>query len=81
LAGSWAFTDTCVANAVRLGGVTLGDAIDMASARPRQLLGLPVNTLAVGEPADVILFDWEPGRGLEARHTLIGGQTASEPAA
>ena len=41
LAGSWAFTDTCVANAIRLGGVSLRDAIDMASARPRELLGLP----------------------------------------
>jgi N-acetylglucosamine-6-phosphate deacetylase len=81
LAGSWSFTDACVANAVRLGGVSLRDAIDMASSRPRQLLDLPVHSLNVGDPADVILFDWEPGKNLEVRHALISGQTASEPAA
>jgi N-acetylglucosamine-6-phosphate deacetylase len=75
LAGSWAFTDRCVANAVRLGGVSLAEAIEMASARPRQLLGLPVNALEPAQPADVMLFDWGPGGELYVRETLI----ASEP--
>ena len=61
LAGSGHFTDVCVSNVVRTAGVTLADAIDMASARPRQLLGLPVTTIEAGQPADLMLFDWEGG--------------------
>ena len=45
----------------REAGVTLADAVDMAGARPRQLLGLPPWRLEVGQPADLMLFDWEPG--------------------
>ncbi len=57
LAGSWAFTEQCVANAVAFGGVSLREAVDMASARPRELLGLPARRLEAGEPADLILLD------------------------
>src|SRR5262245_9718943 len=53
LAGSGVFTDTCVANAIRMASVSLADAIDMASARPRELLGLR----PAGLP--MMLFDWE----------------------
>jgi N-acetylglucosamine-6-phosphate deacetylase len=77
MAGSWAFTDTCVANAVRLGGVSLRDAIEMASARPRELLGLPAHTLGVGDPADVILFNWNEGERLNLRNTLIEGRATA----
>jgi N-acetylglucosamine-6-phosphate deacetylase len=76
LAGSWAFTDRCVANAIRLGGVSLGDALDMASARPRELLGLPPNKLEPGQPADLILFDWEAGGDVHVRETFIAGASA-----
>jgi N-acetylglucosamine-6-phosphate deacetylase len=62
LAGSWAFTDRCVANMLKLGETSLADTIDMASNRPRELLGLPARRIEVGEPADLILFDWAPGR-------------------
>jgi N-acetylglucosamine-6-phosphate deacetylase len=61
LAGSWAFTDQCVGHVLKVGGISLRDAVDMAGARPRELLGLPVSRLAVGEPAELVLFDWEPG--------------------
>ncbi len=40
LGGSWAFTDLCVGNVVKLGEMSLADAIDLASNRPRELLGL-----------------------------------------
>src|SRR5262249_49956774 len=60
LAGSWAFTDLCIGHAVRDGDVTLADAIDMASARPRELLGLPTQRLQVGEPAEMIVFNLAP---------------------
>lgn len=59
LAGSGNFTDTCVGNVVRMAGVSLADAVDMASARPRELLGLPVPRVEVGEPADLVVFTWD----------------------
>ena len=62
LAGSWTFTDRCVDNVIRFAGVSLSEAIDMASARPRELLGMPVPRLAPGQPAELITFEWEPGR-------------------
>src|SRR5262245_632110 len=61
LAGSWAFTDQCVAQVLKLGIAPLSSAIDMAGARPRKLLHLPPRNLAPGEPAELILFDWDPG--------------------
>ncbi|HEV3142264.1 MAG TPA: amidohydrolase family protein [Gemmataceae bacterium] len=60
LAGSWAFTDLSVGIGVRDGGVTLAEAIDMAGARPRELLGLPAQRLLVGDPAELILFNFDP---------------------
>jgi N-acetylglucosamine-6-phosphate deacetylase len=70
LAGSWAFTDLCIGNVIRHGGVSLRDAIDMATERPRQLLGLPVPRLESGATADLVLFDWEPGGDVRVKATL-----------
>ena len=70
LAGSGHFTDRCVGNMIRFAGVSLKDAVDMASARPRQLLGLPVTTLEVGQPADLVVFDWESGGEVVVRDLL-----------
>jgi N-acetylglucosamine-6-phosphate deacetylase len=67
LAGSGHFTDACVANAARMAGLSLADAIHLASAQPRKLLGLPVTKLEAGEPADLMLFDWEEGGELKVR--------------
>ena len=55
LAGSGVFTDACVGWAVRHAGVGLRDAVDMAGARPRELLGLPE------ERSNLVLFDYETG--------------------
>jgi N-acetylglucosamine-6-phosphate deacetylase len=53
LAGGGHFLDTCVANLIRYAGWGLKDAVDAASVRPRELLGLP--------PAEErIVFDLEP---------------------
>ncbi|MCS6849748.1 MAG: amidohydrolase family protein [Gemmataceae bacterium] len=76
LAGSWAFTDRCVGGVMRMAEVSLAEAIDMASARPRELLGLPAQRLAAGEPADLVLFDWQPGDELRVRATVIAGSEA-----
>ncbi len=70
LAGSGHFTDVCVANVIRMTGVNLAEAIDLASARPRQLLGLPVTTIEVGQPADLVQFDWEEVGDLKVRAVL-----------
>jgi N-acetylglucosamine-6-phosphate deacetylase len=72
LAGSAVFTDTCVAVATRWAGASLRDAVDMAGARPRELLGLPPRRLEVGDPAEVVLFDHEPGNEFCVRATLRG---------
>lgn len=70
LGGSWAFTDTCVRNVLALGETTLAETIDMASNRPRELLGLPPRALDVGEPAELILFDWSPDRPFQIQATI-----------
>ncbi len=57
LAGSSMFTDTCVANVIQFAGVSLCDAVDMASTRPRELLGLAPRRLQPGEPADFAIFE------------------------
>jgi N-acetylglucosamine-6-phosphate deacetylase len=61
LAGSGAFTDVCVGNVIRFAGVSLREAVNMASTRPRELLGLPPIRLQPGYPAELVLFDWEEG--------------------
>jgi N-acetylglucosamine-6-phosphate deacetylase len=70
LAGSGHFTDLCVGNVARFAGITLAEAVDMATARPRQLIGLPVHTLEVDQPADLVLFDWQPGGDLRVRQVV-----------
>jgi N-acetylglucosamine-6-phosphate deacetylase len=60
LGGAWAFTDLCIGNVMRFADVSLRDAIDMATVRPRQLLGLRVPAIQPGEHAEIVLFDWAP---------------------
>jgi N-acetylglucosamine-6-phosphate deacetylase len=74
LAGSWSFTDSCLDKVIRFAGVSLRDAVDMAGARPRQLLGLPPRRLAIGQPAELILFEWAEGQELRVTATVLGEQ-------
>jgi N-acetylglucosamine-6-phosphate deacetylase len=71
LAGSGVFTDVCVGNVMRFAGVSLQDAVDMASARPRALLGLPPVSLESGQQADLILFDWQEDGEFRVVRTLV----------
>jgi N-acetylglucosamine-6-phosphate deacetylase len=73
LAGSGVFTDHCVGQALRFAEVSLADALDMAGARPRELLGLPARRLEVGEVADLVLFDWQPGGVFQVVTTVANG--------
>jgi N-acetylglucosamine-6-phosphate deacetylase len=71
LAGSGAFTDHCIGQVLRFTDVSLREAVEMASARPRELLGLPARRLEVGAPADLVLFDWEKDGDIRVRRTVI----------
>ena len=73
LAGSGQFTDACIGHLLSLGEVSLADAVDMAGARPRQLLGLEERPLAVGATADLVLFDWQPGHAFAVRAMVVAG--------
>jgi N-acetylglucosamine-6-phosphate deacetylase len=70
LAGSGVFTDTCVSGAIRHGGVSLSEAIQMASVRPRGLLGLPVPAITPGSRGPFVLFDWQPGGEVTVRRVV-----------
>jgi N-acetylglucosamine-6-phosphate deacetylase len=70
LAGSGVFTDACVAHAVQVLGVSLADAVDMAGARPRELLRLPPRRLEARMPADLVLLDGDAGDGLRVRNAV-----------
>lgn len=76
LAGSGVFTDSCLSQILLHTDVRLHDAVDMAGARPRQLLGLPPVELAAGSPADLVLFDWTPGQSFQVRATFVAGRMA-----
>lgn len=73
LAGSGAFTDVCIGNVIRMAGVTLAEGIEMATLRPRELLGLPLPRLEAGAAADLVLFDWQPGGDVIVRGTVVAG--------
>ena len=71
LAGSGVFTDVCVSTVIQQAGVSLQDAVDMAAIRPRELMGLPVPRIEVGQqPAEVMLFDWQQGHELTVREVI-----------
>src|SRR5262245_17193551 len=57
LAGASLAIHVCVANVMRFAGLDLAAAIDMASLRPAQLIGLEHPGLEVGAPANLFPFD------------------------
>lgn len=60
LAGSSLATDTCVASVMKMAGVSLRDAIDMASRTPARLLNQPQFRLQRGSRADLFVFEVPP---------------------
>lgn len=73
LAGSGVFTDACIAFVLANTETTLPQAIDMAGAHPRELLGLPARKIAPGEPADFVLFDHDADEPFRVVATVING--------
>jgi len=75
LAGATQPLHVGVVNVMRMAGVPLAAAIEMASTRPARLLGLPGDGLVPGGPADVIQFKLPPGDGgLQILATVKAGQ-------
>jgi N-acetylglucosamine-6-phosphate deacetylase len=74
LAGSGVQTDVCVATAIAMTGISLGEACDMAGRQPARLLGCEEVRLQRGSRADLLLFRWSPGdTGLDVQATLADG--------
>lgn len=78
LAGSTLTMDAAVAGAVRWLGLTVPQAVALASAVPARMLGIEgrTGTIAPGMDADLVVLDNE----LRASGTLIGGEWVVEPA-
>jgi N-acetylglucosamine-6-phosphate deacetylase len=72
MAGATEPIGTGVANVVRFAGVSLCEAIAMATDQPAELLGLRPPRLEPGEPADVMLFDLDDR--LNIRATVARGE-------
>lgn len=74
-----------VAHAVSFAGLTLGQAVDLATANPARLLGLPAPRLEPGCAADLVLFDVPEPPGPDGpapfvvRATIQGGELAAGP--
>jgi N-acetylglucosamine-6-phosphate deacetylase len=66
-----------IANVMRFAEAELRTAMDLASLHPARLLGLPFGRLAVGAPADLVLFRLPvraAAAGLEVVATTKAGQ-------
>lgn len=75
LAGSSLATDTCVATVMRMAGVTLREAIDMATRTPAMLLRQPQYRLQRGSPADLFVFRApSDATRLDVLATVAGGE-------
>lgn len=86
LAGAVTALPTCLANAVRHAGVTLGDAVRMVTENPSRLLGLPVSagreTLRTGVAANLTQFRRSETTGdIEVVRTILEGAVVYEAAA
>lgn len=73
LAGATMPLTVGIRNVMQFAGVDLAAAMDMASARPAQLLGLECGLLRPGAAADLIQFDFAEQGALEIRATYQAG--------
>lgn len=74
LAGAARSLSENVALCATLPGLMLGNALDMACDNPGHYLGL-AQTLKIGQPADLIQFDWQPGQSdLHIRQVIKAGR-------
>lgn len=76
MAGSSIALDTGVGRAVEMAGLTLTQAIDLASSQPARLVGLTDRgRLEPGNVADLIVFDWDAHAcKMAVRETWVQGR-------
>lgn len=76
LAGSAQTTEHCVATCVKLAGVSLGTACDMAGDNPARILRRERIALSAGNRADLVLFHHHTSDNprLEIVQTILAGQ-------
>jgi len=84
LAGSVLEMHDAVGKTVQYAGVTLDEAISMASANPARLLGLEgeYGTIEAGRAANIVLFHWNADEmAIEIVATILGGEVVYRSAA
>ncbi|MCC6857761.1 MAG: N-acetylglucosamine-6-phosphate deacetylase [Bryobacterales bacterium] len=77
LAGSALRMDRGIENLVKLGGLSLADAVRMATVNPARAVGVAGRQagLEPGERADLVLFRWDPERrAAEVAATYVDGE-------
>lgn len=77
LAGSALEMHDAIGKTVMYSGVTLDDALRMASANPAALLGMDdrIGSIAIGQRADLVLFDWDDElKRLDIAATIVSGK-------
>jgi len=73
LAGSARPLSDCVATAISLTDMSLSSALKLATVNPGKIAHKN-GRLAIGEPADIIVFDWQPGDAtLSIRSVISNG--------
>lgn len=76
LAGSALRMDYEIGNSVRMGGISLGQAITMATTNPARVgrIAGRQRGLTTGEKADLVRFHWHPDScSLEVKETIVSG--------
>jgi N-acetylglucosamine-6-phosphate deacetylase len=75
LAGSALRMDRAVENVMRMAGVSLADAVRMATVNAARAGGVPgrENGIAVGDRADLVQFAWD-GQLIDVRAVWVGGE-------
>ena len=77
LAGSALRMDHAIANVMRLAGVSLADAVRMATVNPARVGSVPgrANGLAASDRADFVLFGFDPqSRSIRIEETYVSGR-------
>ena len=75
LAGSTQSIDRCLGRCMEFAGVSLSEAVDMATVNPARLLGLPYGGFQPGDAGDFVLFRHEkPSPGFEVVATVAAGE-------
>jgi len=86
LAGSGATTGDCIVGMMQACGITLPEAVNMATVNPARLMNEPVSSLQEGDLATLSLFRIDPGSnpqkgqpsGFSAVATYVAGELRSK---